>query len=855
MRKGKNNIIQLITLGLVVLCMYSCSTTRTVPEGDRLYTGATIKWEDKNKPKDYSTLKDGLSQRVRPAPNSKLLGMPIKLWLYNLGNKPKGKGLNYLLREKWGQAPVLLSQAKPKYTSNVLEQYLVDNGYFDATTTFEVVNKGKKKASITYKNMPDHRYTIQSITFDTDSTNLGKAVHATEGKSLLVVGNPYSLDKIKAERERIHSVLKEQGYYYFTPDFLIVLVDSSNLGKVNLFLKVKETTPALARRPYIMHDVTLYPDYTLENDSASITGKVVHYQHLDIIDPEHLFKPIVFERSVFLRPDSLYRQSSHNITLQRLVNLGTFKFVKGVFATVRDNSASRNHMLLDSARAMRSAQPEDSVITSRRTRRLLWDSTQVATTRPSSDTSAPMSYVKKDSAQLKDSSALRNRRLAGGSGLPRFNQVLSDTGQLSAKFYLTPYPRRSLQAELRGTSKSNNYVGSEIKITARNRNWLHAANLLELSLGGGMEWQTGGNVTAAGAKSYGLKGEASITIPRFLTPIRGLNIRTPYVPRTRIGLSYELYSRSDLYNLSAYSTQLQYLWRKTPFLDHNLAPIAISYVLPSRTTPAYDSILLNDPSQRNAISKQFILGSNYTVTYSTLTENRIHSFYISGNIDVSGNLMGLIVKKGADSLRKIFDNPFAQYARLSLDSRHYWKLSKGMTWVNRVYMGYGLPYGNSTTLPFIKQYFIGGSSSIRAFRARTLGPGSYMTPDTLSSLLANEAGDIKLEGNSELRIHLFSVVNGAIFVDAGNIWLQKEVPQKPGSQFKLNTFYKEIAVGTGAGIRIDASIVVVRFDVAFPLRKPWLPEKERWVINQIQFGSPEWRKENLILNIAIGYPF
>jgi outer membrane protein assembly factor BamA len=279
-------------------------------------------------------------------------------------------------------------------------------------------------------------------------------------------------------------------------------------------------------------------------------------------------------------------------------------------------------------------------------------------------------------------------------------------------------------------------------------------------------------------------------------------------------------------------------------------------VLPAKTTPAYDSILVNDPSQRSAIEKQFILGTNYSITYNNQQANRVHSFYINGDVDISGNLAGLLVPRNDTGQKTIFGNSFAQYERFTLEGRHYWRLGKGKQWVNRLLMGYGLPYGNSTTLPFVKQFFTGGSSSIRAFRARTLGPGSYHNPAVDSSaLLANEAGDIKLEFNSEVRLHIASVFNFAAFIDAGNIWLQKDVPEKPGSKFNFNTFYKEIAVGGGVGLRIDASIVVVRLDLAMPLRVPYLPENERWVINKINFGDPEWRKKNLVLNIAIGYPF
>lgn len=764
MVRGNWHIIPRLLPVLVAFCISSCSTTKTVPENDRLYTGTTVKWDGK-KPRDYSTLKDEMESSARPKPNKKFLGLPFRLYFYNLGKEPKGKGLNYLLRRKWGEPPVLLSQAKPDYTANVMEQYLVDNGFFQALVTSETKTRGKKKASIEYTATPNHRYRVKSVTFITDSSILGKAIAATAKETHLKIKRPYRLDSVKAERIRIHNILKEQGYYYFTPDHLLVEVDSTNDGMVDLYVTVKSETPPAARKKYYMKNVTVYPDYSLDNDSLARSGTPVIYNRLRIIDSTKKFKPSVFDRSIFLRPDSLYRLSSHNITLRRLTDLGTFKFVKGQFRPVR-----------------------------------------------------------------------------------------GDSSLLNASFFLTPYPRRSLQAELRGTSKSNNFVGSEVKVTARNRNWLHYANLLELSVSGGLEWQVGGKASSVqtGGNSYNFKAEAAVTIPRFYSPLINFNIRTPYVPRTRISLGYELYSRSQLYNLNAYTFQFQYIWRKTQYLEQKWSPVAITYVLPTKTTTGYDSILANDPSQRAAIEKQFILGGNYNVTYNNQSANRTHSFYLSGDLDYSGNAFGLIIPKG-DSSKNIFGSPFAQFIRATIDARHYWKLNRKLVWVNRIYAGYGLPYGNSSTLPFVKQYFIGGSSSLRGFRARTLGPGSYR--DTSSRYLANEAGDIKLEYNSELRVRLTGILNAALFMDAGNIWLKNSVPQKPGSVFKASSFGNQIAVDAGAGLRIDASIIVVRLDLAFPLRKPWLPKDERWVIKDVEFGDPDWRKENLILNIAIGYPF
>lgn len=756
-----------VVTALFALCISACSTTKTVPENDRLYTGTKVKWEGR-KPRDYGNLSAEMSSRTRPKPNRKFAGMPIRLWLYNLGKEPKGKGLNYLLRRKWGEPPVLLSSAKPDYTATVLEQYLVDNGFFQAAVVSEIKHKGKKKASITYTATPNRRYRIKSVTYETDSSDLGKAIAAAKNGSSLKLRRPFRLDSVVAERNRVHEILKEQGYYYFTADHLLVEVDSTNNGMVDLYLKMKEETPLAARKQYRMKNITLYPNYSLDNDSLSRRGTPVQYHHIRIVDSTNKFRPSVLERSVFLKPDSLYKLSSHNVTLRRLTDLGTFKFVKGQFRPVR-----------------------------------------------------------------------------------------GDSSKLNASFFLTPYPRRSLSAELRGTSKSNNFVGSEVRITSRNRNWLHAANLLEITLSGGMEWQVGGtqtanNTTLRGGNSYNFKAEAAVTIPRFWQPLFNFNVKTPYVPRTRISLGYELFSRSQLYNLNAYSFQFQYIWRQTQYLEHKWSPIAVTYVLPTSTTPGYDSILRNDPSQRAAIEKQFILGGNYNVTYNNQSDNREHSFYLNGDLDYSGNVAGLVIPK-KDSGRTLLGAPFAQYVRLTGDIRHYWKLTRRFTWVNRLYAGFGIPYGNSTTLPFVKQYFIGGSSSLRGFRARTLGPGRYK--DTTSQFLANEAGDIRLEYNSEMRVRLTGIFNAAVFLDAGNIWLKQDVPSKPGSKFKASTFGNQLAVDAGVGLRIDASIIVVRLDLAFPLRKPWLPSDERWVVKDINFGDPDWRKENLILNIAIGYPF
>jgi outer membrane protein assembly factor BamA len=220
----------------------------------------------------------------------------------------------------------------------------------------------------------------------------------------------------------------------------------------------------------------------------------------------------------------------------------------------------------------------------------------------------------------------------------------------------------------------------------------------------------------------------------------------------------------------------------------------------------------------------------------------------------SGNLISAVSRNKADTPGsvKFLNIPVSQFVRIELEGRVYYQLTNRWTWVNRLILGSAIAYGNSLIAPYNEQFFIGGSSSVRAFRIRTLGPGSYHTEQ--SAFQANESGDIKIEANSEFRYNLSSKLKPAFFVDAGNIWFRREPPDKPGSKF-TSAFMKQMAVGAGLGLRLDFSVMLLRFDFSIPLRKPWFPEGDRWVFDEIDLGSKTWRKENLIFSVAIGYPF
>lgn len=224
------------------------------------------------------------------------------------------------------------------------------------------------------------------------------------------------------------------------------------------------------------------------------------------------------------------------------------------------------------------------------------------------------------------------------------------------------------------------------------------------------------------------------------------------------------------------------------------------------------------------------------------------------SLDLSGNLAGLITGAKGYREKSVFGVPFAQYVKIDFDVHYTRKLSNNYDWANRIQIGLGNPYNNSKLLPYAKLYTIGGSSSVRGFRSRTLGPGSYKTTAADQKYFQLIGGDYKLLFNSELRIPFTKQLGAAVFVDAGNIWTKDTILFGEAGKISKN-FLNEIAVAAGIGIRFDATILLIRADVGVPLRKPFLPESQRWVFNQFDFGSGGWRRENLILNIAIGYPF
>jgi outer membrane protein assembly factor BamA len=283
-------------------------------------------------------------------------------------------------------------------------------------------------------------------------------------------------------------------------------------------------------------------------------------------------------------------------------------------------------------------------------------------------------------------------------------------------------------------------------------------------------------------------------------------------------------------------------------------------VQPINITKQYRDSVSKYPYLKHVVDSQFILGTTYQYNYNQLATGvkKINSFYFNGLIDLSGNVAGLItgadVSKGKQ--QRLFNAAFNQYIKLETDLRYYRRIGLNSTWANRIIIGYGNPYGNSTQLPYVKQFFSGGSNSVRAFRSRTLGPGTFRDT-TARNFYPDQTGDIKLEFNTEFRPHITGPLYGAVFIDAGNVWLKNadtsRVRSGIGDPKFGKDFMNQLAIGAGAGIRVDIQLFVIRLDAAIPLRKPWAKPPSQ--LKEIDFGNKMYRQQNIAFVLAIGYPF
>ncbi|TPE44295.1 translocation and assembly module lipoprotein TamL [Pontibacter mangrovi] len=773
----------LLPLLLAQVLLAGCSVTKTVPEGDALFTGFSVNVEDENDSSQRGPeLETELSATVRPEPNASILGLRPKLGIYNAFYTEKDKGLKHWIMTKLGEPPVLVSQVDTGSVSQVMSSRLHNRGYFiNSVSSTTDIDTAKKKGTIAWTARVGEPYRLRNIKYTLDdSLQVHQVIERAKPESLLKPGEPYDLSVMTDERIRLDGVLKNSGYYFFSPDLLIFSVDTTvGNRQADVLLRVKRAAAAQSLKPYALDDIFIFANYSL-GDSLSVND-TIDYKGYHYIPNENYVKAKHVLDGVFLESDSLYTREDHLLTTKRLSGLSAYKFVNIDYEP---------------------------------------------------DTAA--------------------------------------AGKLDAFIYLTPSLRKSLRAEAQMVTKSNNFAGPGVKVSFRNRNTFRGSEVLNVEVTGSFESQVGGRGTGTAPEgvskpsntnltSYELGVQSTLAIPRIVSPFDFYNLRTEFVPQTRMGLGFNFLSRSGYYDMNSYNASYGYTWRPRETLTFDATPINLQYVRLANTTPAFENLLTTNPYLRRSFEDQFILGAIYQLTYSNqMRKDKLSNIFNKVTLDISGNLMSGVQSllgnppPTDDEPRTLVNQSYAQYTLLDNDFRHYLNLGKESQLVARLVTGIGYSYGNSSTMPYVKQFSIGGPNSIRAFRARSVGPGSYNVPDSLLFSFFDQTGDIRLEGNLEYRFPITGFFKGAVFADAGNIWNLRET-DKEGAKFEAKDFLSELAVGTGVGLRIDIEFFVIRLDLGIPVMVPYLPKGDRFVLNK--FNGSFNGDYGMVLNIAIGYPF
>ena len=759
---------QIFIYSIAILLLASgCNVGKFLPAGEKLYRGATVKVQKQKDVKaSVKSLRKQLQLSARPKPNKFILGRPYKVWWwYVIGEPKRPKGFKAFLRDKLGEPPVLSNRVNTKVTAENMNAYLDNIGYFHSTVKGDTANKGYFTRAIYSANVfPQH--TIRNIAWVNDSSALLKELDGKR-KGLLHAGMPYRLSDIEAERDRLDGLLKTKGYYYFNPDYIMAYVDST-IGnyKVDLFFNIKSTTPEMAKHAYTINRITVFPNYTLLQPApdTSKTG-TINVDGLLIRDTVYKFKPELFKRTITYRPGKIYSSIDQNTTLNRLINLGAFKFSKNRFEAVKDTA---------------------------------------------------------------------------------------NPYRLNVFYYLTPAKRKSLQAELDGFSKENRYIGSQLSVNWRNRNTFRGSEQLAIKAYGSFEISP--NDSLKKNNNYRIGTEATLSFPKYLIPFFHFKESNLYPARTQLLLGYEYFIKQSFYTKNVFRFNYEFQWRESANKQHIFSPLSLTYLKAANVTDSFYAAAVRNPAILSNVYNEAITATYYSFTYNTLNPLAKNQWYFNVSLEAAGNIIGAINHAKVPRSKNVFGTPYAQYLKQDVDLRFTKRYKNKLQWANRLQIGIGLPYQNSAFLPFSKQYIIGGSSSIRAFSVRSLGPGSYLPTAKDKTYFQTIGGDYKLLVNSELRIPLFGRFSSAVFTDFGNVWTKDTVLFGRAGQLK-KSFLKELAVATGVGLRIDASVILLRLDLGIPLRKPYLPDGQRWVINQINFGDKYWRRDNLIFNIAIGYPF
>ncbi len=758
----------------IVVALSACSTTSRLGEGEVLYTGVKkLKVNAADTVEVPEGVKENINTTIKVAANNSLYApyirspFPLGLWLYNHWS-PESKGLKGWIYRKFVEQPVLVSDVRPDLRVSMIEDMLDKNGFFGSTASYELQydRRNPKKARVNYTVTLSNPKRLSEIRLLSDSTELSALVNRyAKRDGSLQVGEIFCTDSLSAARNKIADRVRSRGYYFFRPEYLTFLADST-ISKQGIVLQLAygPDIPKKALRKYYVGDV----------QTLVLTNKGDGY-------PDTLFTE---KGTVVQMKPSKMRENL-------IPSCITFK--KGEVLRVRSLSTTQSYL----------------------SRLGIFSSISLATT--------PIDSVKSDSLDV--------------DILCKFDKPLE------------------LQFETNLTSKSNSYLGPGISTSLSNRNMFGGGERLTLTLDASYEWQIGkidDNQSRSKFSSYELGLNAELAFPRLLAPafLKSINRELSW---TRFTLGGDLMNRPHFFRMVQFNMGVNYEWMASRYSKNQVTLFELKYNKLLNTTPEFDATMAENYSIAQSFQSQFIPKAGYTYTYDRSFGRRRDGRHITlqASIVEGGNLFSgiwaLAGASGGVGSKQLFGTPFSQFVKGTVQVVYSHRLVGDHRLVGRLYTGVAHAYGNSSEVPYTEQFYIGGANSIRAFAVRSIGPGSYHS-ESLSNGYYDQTGTFRFEMNVEYRFPIAGMLKGALFVDAGNIWLLKDDPNRPGGKISGAHFLDDLALGTGLGLRFDMGMIVVRGDLGVGLHLPYATERSGYY-NMKNFGN------SLAFNLAIGYPF
>ena len=823
---------------LAMLLLSSCSTTQNIPDGDQLFVGLTkIAYErgDSGVPsgvanKNFFTMQEEVEAALATAPNGALFGssyfrtpFPYGLWIWNAFSGKEGKVAKWLT-ESFGKQPVLMSWVNPQLRAQVAQTVLRNYGYFHGAVDYDVITqRNPKKAKIGYNITTGPLLTIDSISYQGFPLEADSLIAATADQSLLHTGDAFTAAALDGERQRISTLFRNNGYYFYQPAYASYLADTVSVpGKAQLRLQLADGIAEEVRKKYYIGHITVNLQKTFMQElTDSLHRRTFTLRYRGKHSP---VRPRVVMGAMRLRsrqPYSydLYLESANALNATGLFSMTDFQFIPRTSKDLSD---------IDFIRELQA--PAD----------LLKLTSQL-------------------SARQTPLSLLQNE----------------DTLDLVVNcVFDRPY---DVYLETNFTNRTIGRMGPELKLGFTKRNAFRGGEKLDINLHGSYEWQTRSSGGDMNTYEYG--ADVSLEFPRLVAPFMGSNQmrrrmermwargirpnprRWRRVATTLAKVSSDIVRRPGYYKMHIVSGEWTYRWQPSATSRHEFSPLTLKYQYMNSHTADFDSIIISNPYLAATMSDYFIPQMRYTYVYASPTD-MLNPIRWELTLSESGNLTSLAYvaagKKWSEKNKKLFKNPYAQYVKIETDFTKTWQLGLHSQLVGHLNAGLGICFGNSNDLPFSERFYVGGANSVRAFPLRSIGPGrfegDFKGNRQISYLLQN--GDVKFQANLEYRQRLFGNLHGAVFLDAGNVWLRKDIDLGvreisdlfDDSKFRFGDFFKQMAVGTGVGLRYDLDFLILRLDWGVGLHVPFETTKSGFY-NIDRFSRYQ------TLHFAIGYPF